>query len=666
MNSHKKGRKDIIFLLKIGLITRLLVYAGIVAAFYLFPSYDFSVEVAMPFGSLSTFLHPFVRWDSLYFLQIAYNSCKYRFEPEYAFFPLYPFLMSCLAPIFRNMCRINALVLSGIAISLLSFIFSIILLYSLTVEIFKSTRLAFLSCVMLILSPASIFLTAVYSESLFLMLSLAGMLCFVKEFHFAASLFFALSSFTRANGVFHSGFFLYHSFVVLISPNSCGVFSRISRISTQLFNFLIALSGFGIFQWYCYNSICHSGINISDEAMYWCNNPPFLGLLYTFVQKEYWGVGFLHYYRFKQIPNFLIAGPMVFSLIYSLFRYPSIISKGGHTLFIRTFPFLVEWLAIGVITITTAHVQIATRLFSSFAPMLYWTWALLILESFKEKNPLDQGAAEATNDDQNAIKPLYPEKSELSAIDRDTAQSPLHYKTINLTQDGLVDAAINANFYKLINPTPESHKIKTWSAVFSKMYEQLELLVKDPKLKSSKFLSTGLFPFLANICSVEDDRIPFIILRFLVTFKKSLPSFEKSEPAYLSLLVNVTTKVLLSRNEDKEAFAAMIGIIDLRFLEELLGFIGQDGILCFEKKGELSLYLLRNISAIEYYSVRLISKSYFGKQFLQLCLVAFSNMEAMREILFEIIKLAMASFYGLGTACSSQQTHSHWIYGRNI
>lgn len=89
---------------------------------------------------------------------------------------------------------------------------------------------------------------------------------------------------------------------------------------------------------------------------------------------------------------------------------------------------------------------------------------------------------------------------------------------------------------------------------------------------------------MANICSVEDDRIPFIILRFLVTFKKSLPSFEKSEPAYLSLLVNVTTKVLLSRNEDKEAFAAMIGIIDLRFLEELLGFIGQDGILCFEKK----------------------------------------------------------------------------------
>lgn len=64
--------------------------------------------------------------------------------------------------------------------------------------------------------------------------------------------------------------------------------------------------------------------------------------------------------------------------------------------------------------------------------------------------------------------------------------------------------------------------------------------------------------------------------------------------------------------------------------------------------------------------MRLISKSYFGKQFLQLCLVAFSNMEAMREILFEIIKLAMASFYGLGTACSSQQTHSHWIYGRNI
>ena len=381
----KKNGKGVMFLVKLGIVSRLLVYSVSIFAFYVFPTYDHSTEVAIPLESLSTFLHPFVRWDSLYFLQIAYNNCTYRFEPEYAFFPLYPFLMNHISRIFSFLSRIDALVMSGIAISCLSFLCCIILLYFLTIEVFQSEVIALLSCVLLIISPASIFLTALYSESLFFMLSLVGMLCFIKEHRFAASFLFALSSSARSNGLFHAGFFLYDSLLVFLVPGRNGsIFGKFFDISFNVLYFLLSLSGFGIFQWYGYDRVCLQGLNASKAALAWCANPPLvIPLLYQFVQKEYWDVGFLQYYQWKQLPNFLIAGPMILSLAYSTYRYPAMMRKMPFDVFIRTFPFLIEWIVVGVLTITTAHVQIVTRLFCSFAPMLYWTWAFLIAESFK-------------------------------------------------------------------------------------------------------------------------------------------------------------------------------------------------------------------------------------------------------------------------------------------
>jgi hypothetical protein len=44
----------------------------------------------------------------------------------------------------------------------------------------------------------------------------------------------------------------------------------------------------------------------------WCDKPFGVGI-YSFVQEEYWNVGLFNYWTLAQLPNFLLAGPMLFA-----------------------------------------------------------------------------------------------------------------------------------------------------------------------------------------------------------------------------------------------------------------------------------------------------------------------------------------------------------------
>lgn len=47
-----------------------------------------------------------------------------------------------------------------------------------------------------------------------------------------------------------------------------------------------------------------------DPLPEWCDGLP--GSHYSHIQKTYWGLGFFAYWQLKQLPNFLLAGPMIF------------------------------------------------------------------------------------------------------------------------------------------------------------------------------------------------------------------------------------------------------------------------------------------------------------------------------------------------------------------
>lgn len=133
-----------------------------------------------------------VRWDGVHYLSVAAGG--YRLASDTVFFPLYPLLIAGLATIVRSVA------LAGVLISIGSFVLALVLLHRLTV-LELGERAADATVILLAFSPLTFFFSAVYTESLFLLLSVASIYAARTERWAAAGLLAALASATRVTGV---------------------------------------------------------------------------------------------------------------------------------------------------------------------------------------------------------------------------------------------------------------------------------------------------------------------------------------------------------------------------------------------------------------------------------------------------------------------------------
>jgi hypothetical protein len=139
------------------------------------------------------------RWDAYWYLDIARNGYYLRGEKDIAnvvFFPLYPFMVRLVAS-----CTGGNFVLAGWMISSVFLMLSVAMLTRLVQE-FHPDIDPMLPAVFLLAYPTAFFLNAVYSESLFLFLSLSMVFCSLRRNFPLAGICAALASATRIAGIF--------------------------------------------------------------------------------------------------------------------------------------------------------------------------------------------------------------------------------------------------------------------------------------------------------------------------------------------------------------------------------------------------------------------------------------------------------------------------------
>ncbi|KAJ9540537.1 hypothetical protein OSB04_027043, partial [Centaurea solstitialis] len=280
-----------------------------------------------------------VVWDSVYFVRIA--QCGYEYEQTYAFLPLLPLCISfvsqtVLQPLIPLVGHRAVLALSGYLLSNILFVFAALFLYRLSVIILKDSEASLRASILFCFNPASIFYSSIYSESLYALLSIGGLYFLMSGANNLAVLWLAFSGCARSNGVLNAGYIGFQTMhraydAVFLQKRA---FLAFQVIVAGILRCVFVFIPFAAFQAYGYYNLC-DGLS-PDKLRPWCKAK--IPLLYNFIQSQYWGVGFLRYFQIKQLPNFLLASPILSIALCSIIHYVKLQPKEFFSLGFQVAP----------------------------------------------------------------------------------------------------------------------------------------------------------------------------------------------------------------------------------------------------------------------------------------------------------------------------------------
>lgn len=183
--------------LGVAILSRLFIFAiGFLARTFLpvrHPHLSVVVQPSLLYrGPLGRLLDGWTSYDAGWYLTIARHG--YAHAHSQAFFPLYPLLVRLLADLGLGY------VPAGIVVSLACFLGAAVLLYELAAQALDA-KAALWAVTFLSIAPTSFFFQAIYSESLFLLLSVALFFFAQRRRWLLAGLMGLLATLTRNTGV---------------------------------------------------------------------------------------------------------------------------------------------------------------------------------------------------------------------------------------------------------------------------------------------------------------------------------------------------------------------------------------------------------------------------------------------------------------------------------
>ena len=356
-------------------------------------------------------------WDSIFFIKgIVSELLEYpEFDFELVFSRIWVGLITSLLELMNiSVTEENFYFVLKFTIfveNILHFL-SVIIVYHLTILIYTeittiknhttiyAKKVAILSSILFIFTSGSGFFISIYSEPLSFFLTFLGLwfreLCFVKDqksanesvVKFKNGLFplicylgtiptFTLATLNRPNCVLLGLIYIYDLFCLLkrltikkqLNQNLTTTVKQIiifPLISGSIMLLVV------VYYWYYipFKKLCPSGGEWCDRQI--IKKIPFITRqsFYSFIQAKYWNVGFLKYWTFSNIPNFLIAMPQFIIYLKAIHHFITNANncRNGRNTVIPLVAITIMFL---LIILFLAHVQIINRV-SSFIPLHLW------------------------------------------------------------------------------------------------------------------------------------------------------------------------------------------------------------------------------------------------------------------------------------------------------
>lgn len=423
-------------LFRYAIYTRLFVLCLGIISNILIPDHDAGVFVApldpespksATFQVTNAIFGGFLRWDAQYFQHLARNG--YTYENSLAFFPLFPMIGRGIAIAVNYIYPSNldaAITLTFILSNNLFFIWALMALYDLTRLTFNTDRFAYLTGCLFIVNPATIFFVAPYTESLFAFLTFKAIYhsTFLRKvYHCLLAIFFTtLSTLTRSNGLLNIGYIIFFLIQMALSFYSKCSIKKIATLTKFALCISTPLAFFLASQLFHYYNFCtdfpsdlpnyivsfgrkHNFVMPGEHSKHnqtWCDS--LVPLSYGYIQEKYWNVGFMRYFEFKQIPNFLLAFPVLFIMLRNIIPY---LIKNRRNIFnFSLFKIIkdadykgtkcrsdivmacfLHATFLTVFSIFYVHIQVSTRMILSANPAFYWISAYYF-KGFRIEKPL--------------------------------------------------------------------------------------------------------------------------------------------------------------------------------------------------------------------------------------------------------------------------------------
>jgi phosphatidylinositol glycan class V len=286
--------------------------------------------------------------------------------------------------------------MAAMLIANISHLLSVLVLYRLAQTLrpaSKNASIPFAAAALHIISPAGLFLSAPYAESLFSLLQFSAILMYCWStpglittgqvpktttqrvlshdlYLLLSGLLFAVAATVRGNALFAGSIYAYDGMALLphLLPLPRSLTTVRHALSVILAGLLI-LAGFAFPQSLAYLEYCTGDVASTAQ---WCSDIP--PSIYAYAQNHYWVNGFLRYWTLSNLPLFILAAPMLAILCASSFSALNDSSPIQSLLPIPTSNVLkrlaILQLVLASIVFTTANVQIITRIASGY-PLLY-------------------------------------------------------------------------------------------------------------------------------------------------------------------------------------------------------------------------------------------------------------------------------------------------------